>query len=109
MTPSTHHDAKGQREDVRLRADDERLSKRNGLPRVTAPRGNMPLSSRGGLPFGALRAHRAQRYRVRRARAGRPPRHDMSDDGQVFTGFMTEAAGAPHRKFYAVLPPAAYD
>jgi hypothetical protein len=34
---------------------------------------------------------------------------DMSDDGQVFTGFMTEAGGAPHRKFYAVLPPAAYD
>jgi hypothetical protein len=35
--------------------------------------------------------------------------NDMSDDGQVFTGYMTNPVGAPFEQFYAVLPPEAYD
>lgn len=35
--------------------------------------------------------------------------NDMSDDGQVFTGWMENPVGAPNQKFYAVLPRAAYD
>lgn len=34
---------------------------------------------------------------------------DMSDDGQVFTGYTDDSSDAPHRQFYATLPPAAYD
>jgi len=35
--------------------------------------------------------------------------NDVSDDGQVFTGYMDNPIGAPYQAFYATLPPSAYD
>jgi hypothetical protein len=35
--------------------------------------------------------------------------HDMSDDGQVFTGLTTDGTGTTGQGFYVTLPAAAYE